>query len=239
MNNLIDLQTIMKELARLGTERNKKIYMNNGAKEPLFGVATGAMKPLAKKIKKNYELSMDLYATGNYDAAYLAGIIAEPQKMSMEDFEHWMKSAYFYMISDYIVAVTLAETTFAQTLADKWIDSGKELYMSAGWSCYCWLLGTCPDDSFHKSKLEKMLDEIRDTIHLKPVRTTYSMNEFVIAVGISYLPLFKDAVKTAEYINSITKQLENKGYNIKNAFKEIKKAEEKSRLGFKRKNVRC
>lgn len=40
------------------------------------------------------------------------------------------------MISDYVVAVTLAETDIAFGVADRWLDSGKDLTMSAGWSCF-------------------------------------------------------------------------------------------------------
>ncbi|HWL23807.1 MAG TPA: DNA alkylation repair protein, partial [Ureibacillus sp.] len=43
----MDLETVMQELEALGKERTKKTYISNGAHEPLFGVATGAMKPLA------------------------------------------------------------------------------------------------------------------------------------------------------------------------------------------------
>lgn len=45
----MDFETVMQELETLGKERMKKIYLSNGAREPLFGVATGAMKPMAKK----------------------------------------------------------------------------------------------------------------------------------------------------------------------------------------------
>jgi uncharacterized membrane protein YebE (DUF533 family) len=40
----MDIQTILQELKELGTDRTKKIYLEQGAKEPLFGVATGAME---------------------------------------------------------------------------------------------------------------------------------------------------------------------------------------------------
>lgn len=53
--------------------------------------------------KHNQPLAEELYATGNYDAMYLAGMIAEPDKMTEEDFNRWMDGAYFYMISDFIV----------------------------------------------------------------------------------------------------------------------------------------
>ena len=105
---MVNVELVMQELEALGKERTKKIYLSNGAREPLFGVATGAMKPIAKKIKINQQLAEELYATGNYDAMYFAGIIADPKAMEVPDFERWIKDAYFYMLSDYVVAVTLS-----------------------------------------------------------------------------------------------------------------------------------
>ena len=41
----MELNEIMDELKSLGKERMKKIYMSNGAKEPVFGVTIKDMKP--------------------------------------------------------------------------------------------------------------------------------------------------------------------------------------------------
>ena len=83
---------------------------------------------------------------------YFAGIIADPKAMSESDFDRWIDRAYFYMLSDYVVAVTLSESNIAQDVADKWIASGDELKMSAGWSCYCWLLEIAKTMNFPKVK---------------------------------------------------------------------------------------
>src|SRR3954447_18501663 len=179
----MNLEIVMQELEALGKERTKKTYISNGAHEPLFGVATGAMKPLSKKIKKNQPLADELYATGNYDAMYFAGIIADPKAMTESDFDCWMDSAYFYMLSDYVVAVTLAEADIAQEVADNWIASGEELRMSAGWSCYCWLLGNRLDDEFTQTKIANMLDQVKNTIHNSPDRVKSAMNNFIYTVG--------------------------------------------------------
>lgn len=234
--NLIE---IMSELESLGTERMKKYYISQGAKEPLFGVASGALKPIAKKIKNNQEIAEALYATGNYDAMYLAGMIADTKKMKPEDFVRWVKNAYFHMISDYIVAVTLAETDFAQEVADKFIASGDELTMSAGWSCYEWLIGSRKDTEFDPHKILSMLEVVEKQIHSQPNRTRYAMNGFVMAVGISYIPLHEEAKHTAERIGEVTVYLGKGACRVPNAFESIKKETEKGRLGFKRRNVRC
>lgn len=236
---MMDCEAVMQELEALGKERLKKIYMSNGAHEPLFGVATGAMKPLAKKIKLNQALADQLYATGNYDAMYFAGIIADPMAMTAEDFERWIDGAYFYMLSDFVVAVTLAETEMAQDVADQWIASGEELKMSAGWSCYCWLLGSRPDGEFNSNKLAGMLDQVAHTIHNAPNRTKSSMNNFIYTVGISYLPLHEKAVEVAKTVGPVEIRKDKKKNSILHASENIQKDIDKGRIGFKRKYVRC
>lgn len=235
----MDFETVMLELKALGNERMKKIYLSNGAQEPLLGIATGAMKSIAKSIKMDQALADELYATGNYDAMYFAGIIADPKNMLVEDFDRWMETAYFYMISDYVVAVTLSESDLAQEIADKWIASGEELKMSAGWSCYCWLLGNRKDEEFSESKISNMLATVKNTIQNSPERTKSAMNNFLSTVGISYLPLHEEAMKISAEIGIVELKKVNKKSTFLNAFENIKKAKERERIGFKRKYVRC
>jgi 3-methyladenine DNA glycosylase AlkD len=235
----MDFKMVMQELEALGKERIKKTYISNGAHEPLFGVATGAMKPLAKVIKKNQPLAEQLYATGNYDAMYFAGVIADPKVMTEADFDRWIETAYFYMLSDYVVAVTLSETDIAQEVADKWIASGEELKMSAGWSCYCWLLGNRKDSEFSESKIASMLDLVKNTIHASPERTKSAMNNFIYSVGISYLPLHDKAVETAKAVGPVEIRRDNKKSSILLALETIQNGIDRGKIGFKRKYVRC
>lgn len=235
----MNAEMVLRELEALGKERTKKMYMSNGAHEPLFGVATGAMKPIAKKIKIDQALAEALYATGNYDAMYFAGVIADPKAMTAEDFNRWIEAAYFYMLSDYVVAVTLAEAPIAQEVADVWIASGEELKMSAGWSCYCWLLGNRKDSEFSESKLANMLEVVKNTIHDVPERTKSAMNNFLYTVAISYVPLHEQAVATAQAIGPVEMKRDNKKSTLLHAYETIQKEVERGRVGFKRKYVRC
>lgn len=235
----MNLQTVMQELESLGKERSKKMYQSNGACEPLFGVATGAMKPIAKTLKKNQPLAEELYATGNYDAMYFAGVIADAKAMTKEDFARWIDGAYFYMLSDYVVAVTLAESDLAQEIADEWIASGEELKMSAGWSCYCWLLGNRKDHEFSEQKLLGMLETVQKTIHDAPERTKSAMNNFLYTTGVSFLPLHEKAMEIAQAVGPVEIKKANKKSSFVHAYESIQKDVDKGRIGFKRKYVRC
>ena len=235
----LDLASAMSKLEALGTEQSRKTYRNHGAQEPLFGVTLRDMKPLAKKIKKDHALAMELYATGNYDAQTLAGILAKPDKMTAADFERWMETANCRATADYVVAVTLAETDFAEELADRWINSEDENAQSAGWNCYCRLLRSRPDEQFDRGKLNKMLQRVVRGIHGQSNWVKYAMNNFVISVGISYLPLHKEAMKAALKIGAVSVDHGNTSCKTPLAADSLRKAEEKQRLGFKKRNARC
>lgn len=230
---------VMQELEALGTDYNKKRYLSNGAVEPLFGVATGKMKPMSKVIGTNQELAEELYATNNYDAMYFAGIIAEPNKMTESDYDRWMKAAYFYMASDHVVSVTLSESDIAQEVADKWIHSDEDLRKSAGWSTYCWLLGSRKDEEFSEGKLSDMLDFVKEHIHDETTHAKDAMNNFVYTVGTSFKPLHDKAIETADEIGIITIERGKKKPKELNAYASIQKEVERDRIGFKRKFVRC
>ena len=231
------LSRVRKELHTLGNERTKRLLKRYGAQEPYDGVAVKDLKQLMKKTGKQHSLAMALYDTGHYDAMYFAGMIAQPDHMCKEDFEHWMKLAYCYGISDHIVAVTLAETTFAQELANDWIDHEEERYQSAGWSCYIWLLGVKPDDTFIIEQIRQYLNKIEITYATHSDHMQQVLCDFMTAVAISYQPLHKDAYERIKQLADRLDDKENK--HLLRAHRQIETAIEKRRIGFKRKHVRC
>ena len=111
--------------------------------------------------------------------------------------------------------------------------------MSAGWSCYEWLLGTRKDSEFDKDKLLAMLNRVRDTIHSQPNRVKYAMNNFIISVGISYLPLHEEAKKIAQEVGKVDVFTGKKICPTSVAVEYIQNGVDKGKIGFKRKHVRC
>ncbi len=93
----------MKELEAMGNEQTKKVLMKHGAKEPIFGVKVGDLKKIVKKVKKDHDLSLAIYNTGNSDAMYLAGLIADENQITKEQLQSWAEKANWYMISEYTV----------------------------------------------------------------------------------------------------------------------------------------
>src|ERR1700753_3519291 len=84
---------IMTELQSHSSESIKKILLKHGVKEPFFGVKVEYLKPIQKRVGKDYQLAKDLYSTGNADAMYLAGLIADDAQMSKDDLRLWSDQA--------------------------------------------------------------------------------------------------------------------------------------------------
>ncbi|HEU4632692.1 MAG TPA: DNA alkylation repair protein, partial [Flavisolibacter sp.] len=95
---MLTAETILAELKAMGNETIRRIFINHGAPANQYGVKVGDLKKIQKKIKKNYQLSLELFDTGISDAQYLAGLIADETKMTKRDLQHWADSANWYMI---------------------------------------------------------------------------------------------------------------------------------------------
>jgi len=187
---------VMKFLEEHGQPQAKPMLMRHGARDPFFGTRLGDMKPLAKKIGKDHALALELYATGNSDAMYLAGLIADEEQMSKSDLRRWVKDAYWYMLSESTCASLAAESRFGFELAREWIDSPKEMIAAAGWATWSSLLTIRPNEEFDRDELDGLLRRVVSTIHGEQNRVRYAMNQFVICLG-AYLPEYTAQAKAA------------------------------------------
>lgn len=230
---------IMQELKELGSEQTKKTFVRHGASEPLYGVKVGDLKKLQKRIGKNYDLALELYNTGNSDAMYLAGLIADEDKMTKNDLENWAEKASWYMISEYTVAWVAAESKFGYELALTWIDSPKENIASSGWSTLASLVCITPDAALDIDALSTLLDRVEETIHHAPNRVRYTMNSFVIAAGTAVPALTGRAKAVAEKIGLVQVDMGGTACAVPSAGESILKVEEKGKIGKKRKDARC
>jgi 3-methyladenine DNA glycosylase AlkD len=232
-------EEIMKKLEDLGTEQTKRIYLNHGVKEPYFGVKIGDLKKLVKYVKKDHELALRLYDSGNHDAMYLAGLSINPKLVSKETLEEWAEKAYWYMIAEYTVAGVAAESEYALELAKKWMDSDVEMMAVCGWSTYSNYLSITPDEELDLNEIRVLLNRVKNSVHNERNRVRYVMNGFVISVG-SYVPaLHEEATGVAESIGKVHVDVGNTACKVPLAKTYIKKIADKDRVGLKRKSCIC
>lgn len=235
----MNLNEVLAELEANGSPSIKKVLLNHGAAEPFFGVKIEYLKKMVSRIKKNYELSLELYKTGNSDAMYLAGLIADEKKMTKEDLKNWVDAAYWSMLSDYTVPWVAAESDFGAELAQEWIESNNEGISTAGWSTYSSLVSITPDNMLDIDHLSSLIDRVVKEIHQAPNRTRNAMNGFIIAVG-SYVPaLTEKALDAGKKIGKVSVFMGNTACRVPSIVEYIQKVKDKNKLGVKRKMARC
>lgn len=230
---------ILKELSKLGNPNSKKILIKHGAKEPFYGVKVADLKKIQKRIKKDYKLSLELFDTGNSDAMYLAGLIADEDKITKKDLNKWAKNAYWYMLSEYTVAWIAAESRFGWELTLKWIQSENENIASAGWSTLSSLVAIKDDLELDINALKKLLNRVEKEIDNSPNRVRYTMNGFVISVGAYVKPLTKSALSTAKKIGIVKVDMGGTACKVPKADEYINKIIKMDRVGKKKKMARC
>ena len=233
------VQSIMTELKARGNENTKKILLKHGMKEPFFGVKVEDLKIIQKKIKKDYQLSIDLYATGNADAMYLAGLIADENKMTKTDLTTWVKQAVSTNISEYTVPWITAESKYGFELALQWIDDKKDFIAAAGWATLRDLVAIKPDNELDMEALKALLKRVEKNIHQVNDRVRLKMNAFVISVGSYVIPLTELAIAVAKKIGEVKANMNGTACKVPDAIEYISKVKNRGALGKKKKMARC
>ena len=232
-------ENVIAELKAMGTVQTKKIFLKHGIKEPMFGVLVRDLKTIQKKVKTDHHLARALYATGNADAMYLAGLIADEKIVTKKELSDWVSHATSTSISEYTVPWLAAESKFGFELALEWIESKKEYIAAAGWATLSNLVSLKPDNELDIPALKKLMDRVVNSIHKAPNRVRNTMNGFLIAVG-SYVTVLTDyAIQISKKMGDVQVDVGDTACKVPNVIDYIKKVKDRGSLGKKKKMVRC
>ena len=232
-------EEIMPALAKMGSPSIKKVHAQHGAKEPFYGVKVSDLKTIVKRVKKDHDLSLRLYASGVSDAMYLAALIADEKRITVRDLNRWVKEASWSMLSEYAVPWVAAESPHGWSLGLTWIDAKSEQTAAAGWSTLSSVLSITPDADLDHKAITGLLARIKKEITKAPNRVRATMNLFIIAVG-TYVPELTPAAKAlATALGPISIESAGTACKAPSAYDYIVKVEKMGRLGKKKKVARC
>jgi hypothetical protein len=187
----------------------------------------------------DYRLALDLYDTGNYDAMYLAGLIADDARMTKSDLQRWVEKAYGGGLCGATVPWVAAGSPHGREMAWKWIESPKPSVAAAGWATLSSLMSVKDDADLDFAELKGLLQRVQRTIHQAPGWVRYQMNGFVIAAGCYVAALTELALQIGEKIGLVMADLGNNDCQIPFAPDYIRKAQKRGTIGKKRKSAKC
>ncbi|MCI0706731.1 MAG: DNA alkylation repair protein [Ignavibacteriae bacterium] len=165
-----------------------------------FGMGMTQLRQVAKKIGKDHELALKLWESDYYEARVVAALIDDPKKVKLKQVEAQTKSAGFWMLC-YVYTSLIAQTSFAQELAEKWMKSKDDLQRRSGYLVLSKILkeGTDLDDKFLESQLETFEQKLQKEENF----VKDAMNVAMLAIGMRNKKLNKRAVQAAKKIGTV------------------------------------
>lgn len=175
----MNLEQTMAALERGGTEANRKVWMQHGAAEPMFGVSYATLYALQKTIGVDQRLAEALWNTENHDARVLATLIADGEAMTAADLNRWRRAATHRFLTMAFCSLA-ARSRSGLVCALRWIDGWSEFEQAAGWGT---LAGLATGRAVADATFVALLSRIERTIHSLPNYARYSANNCLIAIA--------------------------------------------------------
>lgn len=156
----------------------REIYVKHGGGGNHFGVVLSDLRDLAKQIKTNHELGMELWATGNQDARLLGSLIMKPKALSLDVLRRMVAETDFTKLADWFGKNVVLKTAHADTLRDEWRDSEHKCSARLGW----WLCSR----SIEGGKLDhdELLALIEAQMAEAPTAKQEAMNWCLVEIGV-------------------------------------------------------
>jgi 3-methyladenine DNA glycosylase AlkD len=123
----MELDEILRKLKSLSNPRNVEgmgrfgINTNN-----TYGVAIPDLRKIAKEIGKDHLLAQHLWDSQIHEARILAGMVDEPEMVTEEQTERWVKDFDSWDVCDQVCSNLFDKTRFAHQKAVEWSSGSRK-----------------------------------------------------------------------------------------------------------------
>lgn len=99
-----------------------------------LGIRTPVLRKIAKQIKKDHDLALQLWETEILEARILAAFIAEPEKVTKKLMDQWISEFDNWAVCDGVCGNLFDKTPFAYEKAIEWTKRKPEFEKRAGFT---------------------------------------------------------------------------------------------------------
>jgi len=189
--------TLKQALDKLKSLAHEKVRLQNkksGADDNQYGVKNGDIRTIAKAIKTDKALAMELWETGNLDAQQLAILIIKPKDLSVNEIEKMIKSIRWTGVADWFNSYIIKEHPDKEIMREKWMKSKDPFSRRAGWSLTAGRVAREPEGL----EIPGLLDRIEKEMPKAPPEVQWTMNSTLANIGIHHPSLRKKALAIGE-----------------------------------------
>lgn len=174
------LKAVLKELESLVDEKIKAYNTKSGVGENQYGVKLGDLRKVAKKIKTNHELALQLWDTENFDAQMLAILIIQPTELSADELDAMVRSVKYDRVADWINSYVVKEHPDNETLRKKWMKDKNPMAARAGWNLTSQRVARNPE----MVNIPALLKRIEKEMAKAAPEAQWTMNNTLASIGI-------------------------------------------------------
>jgi 3-methyladenine DNA glycosylase AlkD len=186
MSTNTTIKKIMSELAALEDPRMREVNERRGDDH---GVNLTQLRALAKRLKTQHELAMQLWATGDTAARLLATLVCRPKAFSAAELDAMIHAIRSPKLLDWFIVNMVKPSRHADELRLAWKD-GDDLVGRAGWS----LTTERVIKNAGGLDLDALLDQIEEEMKEAPAHKQWAMNHCLAEIGIHHPELRKRAI---------------------------------------------
>lgn len=188
------LEEALKELQALGNDKTRAQNIKSGASDNQYGVRLGDIRKVAKKIKSDHDLAMQLWDTENVDARFLAILLLKPQKLSTEKLDSMVRSVHFVRVADWLNSYVVNKHPEKESLRQAWMTDDDPMAARAGWNLTAERIAKSPDGLDLTSLLDRIESEMAEA---KP-EAQWTMNTSLAEIGIHFADYRDRAIAIGE-----------------------------------------
>lgn len=168
---------LVKELADLEDAKVRAVNQKHG---DAHGINLTKLRAVAKRVKTQHELSVELWATENPNARLLALLICSPRKFDGDSLDKMLRQSQSPKEQDWLVNYVVKKNKSAEELRIRWLADEDSNVASAGWALTSDRVNKKPEGL----DLSALLDEIETSMREAPERLQWAMNMCLAYIGI-------------------------------------------------------
>lgn len=188
------LTETLDQLAAIGDEKTRKYNLKNGVGENQFGIKLGDLRKLAKKIKTNHKLALELWKTENFDARMLAMLIIKPAELSADELDALVRSANYSRVADWLNAYVVKTHPDNETLRRQWMTDPDPMAARAGWNLTAQRIVSNPETL----DIPALLTRLENEMAAAPADAQWTMNFCLAEIGINHPDYRQRAIEIGE-----------------------------------------
>ena len=180
-------------MTRLTALSNRDLLARN-ASNGAGSVPMGDLRTLAKAIKTDHALGLQLWATGDVDARLVAILILKPKALGLDQVEAMVRSNDRLWVSDWLNSYVVKQHPGKETLRLKWARETHPFVARAYWSLTAERVTKSPEGLNLPALLDRLAAEMPGS---DPV-VQWTMNNTLAAIGINFPDLRTRALDLGE-----------------------------------------